>query len=86
MSKVNYFKPLHQKLIFILVSLPDVDLSASTFNTYLTCDDSCWTAQGSNSVYPYTDDFYIYIYQAGITAQDAVDYNWELHYEVQGPC
>ena len=72
--------------VYVEVSLPGVDLSASAFNTYLTCKDSCWTSQGSNSIYPGTDFFSIYIYQPGITAQLAVDYNWVLHYEVQGPC
>ena len=60
------------------------------FNTWLSCETSCWKSVGAQNVY-FSDKrnlnrFQIYIAQGPLTPTFAAKRNYVLHYEVEFPC
>jgi len=64
--------------------------SVSKVQTWLTCSSMCWVATGAESVYNLSPTgFEIYLYQTdgeGLNRDNAVNWNYELHYEITGNC
>ena len=61
--------------------------------TWMTCNDNCWTVNGSDKIYNLSNDgFRVYLKQkfdhksGPLRAHFAKAKNYELHYEVKGIC
>ena len=85
------------KIILFLVDMSGFGISKiDRINTWLTCETQCWTALGSNNPYlnpANPDKFRIFIRKTddhnpeqGVDVIKAAEWNFVLHYEVEGTC